>query len=119
MPWAALLVGIVLRLLIDPGGYSYYWCGLLAAAIMCDLLSNHDWPIATAIACLLTMDSFTTADPSVHAWIDTVGLLLCAGFAIWPEARRHDASARQSPELAGLPERSVTSAVPSGRSDGT
>ncbi len=87
-PWAALLVGVVLRLLIDPGGYSYYWCGLVAAALMCDLLSDHDRPIATAIACLLTLDWFTTAYPSVHAWIDVVGLLLCAGFAIWPLAAR-------------------------------
>ncbi len=99
-PWAAPLVGIALRLLIDPGGYSYYWCGLLAAAIMCDLLSRHDRPIATAIACLLTLDSFTTADPTLHASIDTVGLLLCAGVAIWPETWRRGESPRPTPEPA-------------------
>jgi hypothetical protein len=99
-PWAALLVGIVLRLLIDPGGYSYYWCGLVAAALMCDLLSNRNRPIATVIACLLSLDSFTTAYSGAHASIDTVGLLLCAGFGIWPQARRRGESARHSPEAA-------------------
>jgi hypothetical protein len=42
-PASALLLGIALRLMLDPNNYAYYWAAIIIAALVADLATSNGW----------------------------------------------------------------------------
>lgn len=87
--WAAgVLGGFGVRLLLDPGTWSYYTPGFVFAAVAWDLLASRSrFPLATAAATVLLAPPWVVADVGLRA---RYRLIVCAAaivVALWPWRR--------------------------------
>jgi hypothetical protein len=80
---AALLIGIAVRLLLDPGTNPYFPAGLAVAALVFDMASGRRLPVASLLALVVWAPSFTPTLPAaVGTVVRTVAILLIVGFAL-------------------------------------
>jgi hypothetical protein len=75
--WSVPLVAIALRIVIDPGGYDYYWCGLTVAAMLHDNAERRRLPLATVLSTVPMLLSFQGFPSRWQAIISAVGLVGC------------------------------------------
>jgi hypothetical protein len=83
--WAAvLLVGIAVRVGLDPQTFLYYSAGLVLAALVWDLLrSPYPLPIFTLATFLLLNNAYIVVDdPEVRAFLRLVITVAVVGFAV-------------------------------------
>lgn len=81
---AVLLVGIAVRVGLDPGVFLYYSAGLVVAALAWDLLrSPHPLPLWTFAAFLLLNDSYViVGDPTSRALLRVVITIAVVGITL-------------------------------------
>lgn len=74
---SALLIGIAVRLLLDPGSNPYFPAGLALVALVFDMASESRWPVTSLLALVVWLPSFTSTLPSaIGTIVRTAALLL-------------------------------------------
>ena len=88
--WAVPLVGFGVRLLLDPGSWTYYGAGVAAGALLADLVSRRRLPVASLLCfaalfypgylriTTLAKGYDLLADPGVRHLLDDARLAGCA-----------------------------------------
>ncbi len=86
---AAVLVVLAVRVVLDPGAYSYYSAGVVVGALLWDLLgSQARLPWWTWGAALTTFAvRWVPLDPLGLAWIRTAFVAVCLAVLVVPRAR--------------------------------
>jgi hypothetical protein len=87
--WAAvILVVVATRLVLDPGTNMYYPGGLVAGALLWDIVGSARtvprWTAAAASA--LFVARYAPLPPSVNGWLTLAFFLACVGFVVVPGA---------------------------------
>jgi hypothetical protein len=99
--WAAvIMISVGARIVLDPGTNRYYAAGLVAGAVLWDIIgSSAAAPWWTAAACLgLFSARFLHLPPSVNGWLTLGFFVACCTLAFWaapPSAERCPESSAQ------------------------
>ncbi len=91
----ALLGGIAVRMLLDPGTWNYYTAGFVLGAVMWDFHRARRLPVASLVATFTLLPNWMLSDlPVVRGLLRLAGCLVAIALVCTPERPvAHDASA--------------------------
>lgn len=84
-PAGALLAGVAVRLLLDPGTWNYYTVGFLLGALTWDLSQSNRVPWATLAACALVPPTWIIDVPELRLALRLVVCLCALAIVLWPD----------------------------------
>jgi hypothetical protein len=87
--WQAVVVLVVaVRIVLDPGSYSYYTSGILVGALLWDLTgSRRAFPVwSWSAAAMLFAARWLPITPATEGWVRTAFVATCLGVLVLPRA---------------------------------